>query len=97
MGTAVVCLVVCDELTGIWMELEGELDVKLGRRCKGCESGSDCGKPIKLSTGSPSWKPFRLIRLSRRWATHPPTMLYELLPIHLIQPRDPYEVLLRLH
>ncbi len=72
MGTAVVCLVVCDVLMGIWMELDGELDVKLGRRCRGCERGSACDSPIKLSTGNPSWKGFRDIpvkyrsRLTRR-------------------------------
>ena len=56
MGRAVACRVGCAPLVvgGMWMELEGELEVKLERRCVGCERGSVCWIPMRLSTGRPS-------------------------------------------
>ena len=55
IGTADACLTGWVELDGMWTELEGELPV-LDRRCIGWENGSDCCSPIRLSTGSPSYR-----------------------------------------
>jgi len=87
-------------------EVEGDEALEEERRCVGWKYGSCADNPIRLSTGSPNCaKPRRFtftftLRRRKRGGrkvnvnTYPPSVLDQLFPVYLVEPRYPDELAL---
>lgn len=69
------------------------------RRCVGCEYGSIGVNPTRLSTDNPSCRHdvSQSVNDHTTPPTHPSSQLQQLLPINIIQPRNPHVIPLRIH